>query len=99
MLFTSPDFYWADTPKQRNFKVKFFENYGSSPTAYSALGCDVVDLIEQHQAKTLGSALRRLDQYDGVIGKVSSSVDGSVEFQLYPVRFKEGRMVRLEGSS
>jgi branched-chain amino acid transport system substrate-binding protein len=96
VLFTSPDFYWAETPKQRNFIVKFSEKHGTPPTAYSALGCDVIDLIEQQPAKSIGLALRKLDQYDGTIGKVSSSVDGSLEFELYPVKFKEGRIVELK---
>ncbi len=96
VIFTSPDFYWAETPKQRKFTATFTEKYGSSPTAYSALGCDVVDLIEQYPVKSIGSALRQINQYDGTIGKVSSSLDGSLEFPLYPVKLKGGKIIGLE---
>ncbi len=98
VVFTSPDFYWAETPKQRAFTATFAEKYGHSPTAYSALGCDVINLIEQQPVKSIGSALRQINQYDGIIGKVSSSGNGSLEFPLYPVTFKGGKMVLVEGA-
>jgi branched-chain amino acid transport system substrate-binding protein len=97
VVFTSPDFYWAETPKQRNFIANFTEKYGSSPTAYSAIGCDVIDLIEQYPVKSIGLALRQLNQYDGTIGNVSSSPDGSLEFPLHPVKFKSGKIIVLKG--
>lgn len=96
VVFTSPDFYWAETPKQRDFIARFSRKYDSSPTAYSALGCDVMDLIEKYPLKSIGLALRQLNQYDGTIGKVSSSPDGSLEFPLHPVMFKSGEIIVLE---
>jgi hypothetical protein len=82
-------FSWAETAKQRDSKVKFSDKYGSILRPAS-LGCDVVDLIAQQPANSTGSALRRLNQYNGTIGKVSSSVGGLLEFQLYPVSLKGG---------
>ncbi len=98
VVFTSPDFYWAATPHQQAFAKSFFDRYGVAATAYAALGCDVVDLIERQPAKSFGKALSQLSNYRGVIGEVSSASDGSLEFPLYPVEFRRGKMVVATGA-
>jgi branched-chain amino acid transport system substrate-binding protein len=95
VVFTSPDFYWAESPKQILFRKMFQAKYAIEPTAYSALGCDVIDLIERQPVKSFGASLRSLKGYEGVIGQVSSAADGSLEFPLYPVQLRYGKMMLL----
>ena len=95
---TTPSFYFSNKTSIKQFKEKFAEKYGKEPSAYAAIGCDIVNLLKKYQNPDISkliSNLKNIKDYEGVMGTLNSDVFGEIRVDLYPAKIENRSMVVL----
>lgn len=98
---TAPSYYTAPTAEVEAFIKEYQEVYGKDPSAYSAIGYDLVDILSRVK-KTDGDAdhqkliadITALGGIRGIMGDLKIDAVGEITFALYPA-VVEGGMLKL----
>jgi len=93
VLITTPAYYLADNTE---FAQKYIARYGKSPDAYAALGYDTIYVLKDalDNASTKEELVEELKQtnLEGLMGKISASAEGEMNFALYPAIVENGKV-------
>ncbi len=96
---TSPSYYTAPTPEVERFASDYKAAYGKDPSAYSAIGYDLVDILSRVK-KTDGDAdhqkliadITALGGIRGIMGDLKIDAVGEITFALYPAVVEGGKL-------
>lgn len=86
------------TEEGRNLVKKYEEKFGSTPLVLTVIGYDIVGLLaeaiqnEGYSADGIQRGLLKMQDYEGVIGKLTIQADGEVDVPLMPLIIKGGRV-------
>ncbi len=99
---TSPSFYLEKPDAYaQSFIGSYTKKYGKAPSAYSAIGYDIVHLlgkIERSENETPEGVIQKitdLETLEGAMGNLTISDQGEISFPLYPARIEGGKLVSV----
>ena len=106
VYFTTPSYYLSSddqTEESKGFREQYRKKYDDNPSAYAAIGFDIVKLIErarerqvQKSPNGLTDALRNIKNFEAVMGELQVDSEGEITFPLYPAVIEDQSVKRVE---
>ena len=98
---TVPGYYLDEkSEKTRQFIDQYVERYGKDPSAFAAIGYDVVHILElvkdKKDAAEIIEAFRGIRDFEAVMGELIVDPYGEITFPLYPAQVQGGVPVLVE---
>ncbi len=100
---TTPGYYLNSPDKSlQDFMASYEKTYGKAPSAYAAIGYDVINtlsLIKKNPTGTPEDIINKftdLKEVKGIMGNLTIDSEGEVTFPLYPALIENGKMIELK---
>jgi branched-chain amino acid transport system substrate-binding protein len=98
---TTPEYYTSDNAKVKNFTEAYQKKYNSLPSAYSAIGYDMVGLFREatktgDSSQDIMNNMKSIKDFDGLMGKLNISNTGEITIPLMPAKIENGKMVLVK---
>ncbi|MCC6932701.1 MAG: penicillin-binding protein activator [Deltaproteobacteria bacterium] len=91
---TTPRFYFSDRKESANFKSEYLQRYAVAPSAYAAIGCDFMHLMNGHQSiNEIMESIKTLRNYPGIMEDLTSDGISEIKFELFPASYLNGKLV------
>ena len=90
--FTTPRFYIEDWSEANAFKTEYQQRYQFTPSAYAAIGCDMIRMLASRSADvSIIDHLRSIRGFRGIMGIVNGENNGG-SFELLPATLEQGKI-------
>jgi branched-chain amino acid transport system substrate-binding protein len=100
---TAPTYYLGTSTAVKNdFVASYKTKYQKDPSAYAAIGYDLVNILAQVKKMTGDTSeniiqkLTDVKSVKGVMGDLAIDAEGEITFALYPVVIKNGVLVEIK---
>ena len=90
------------TTLTKKFETDYEQVYRKKPSAYAAIGYDVVNILSQVQKSEADTGLdivnkiKQLKDIKGVMGDIIINSDKEITFKLYPAQIRNGKIVTFD---
>jgi len=96
---TTPMYYIEDSVLVSEFTKNYKQLYNSEPSAYAAIGYDLVMIMKKAQLENnnnLLASLKNVKNVDGLMGTLSADDEGEITFPLYPAKIQDGKLILVK---
>jgi branched-chain amino acid transport system substrate-binding protein len=100
---TAPTYYLGtSTALQNDFVASYKAKYQKDPSAYAAIGYDLVNILGQVKkvagdtSETIIQKLTDVKSVKGVMGDLAIDAEGEITFALYPVVIQNGKLEAIK---